>query len=108
MRINKDELNIIYQIEEELNATTKGNWIAHLPKSSSDDPTIYTEDDIYIAQTSYDTLSDTTKHNVIEDTIFIANSKEYISFLLKLVWKLNGNVIDPKTHNKIQKMIDSL
>jgi len=28
--------------------------------------------------------------------------------LLKLVWKMNGNVIDPRTHDKIQKLINTL
>ena len=60
MSINKDEWNMIYQIEDRLNMYQEQNAVAD------------------------------------------------IKFLLKLVWKLNGNIIDPKTHDKIQQIIDNL
>jgi len=45
----------------------------------------------------------------IEDKI---KTKTYthndVKFLMNLIYKLNGNVIDPRTHKEIQKMIDNL
>jgi hypothetical protein len=40
------------------------------------------------------------------------NTLEYtqddVRFLVNLIWKLNGNIIDPRTHNKMQEMIDRI
>ena len=102
--MDREDWDRIYQIEDRLNATTKGNW-KHIYNY---DHYIETEDEEYIAQTTYDDLSTSKNHNVVEDSEFIANSKQDIEFLLRLVRKLNGNVIDPKTHKAIQDMIDNM
>lgn len=43
------------------------------------------------------------EEKVIRNIIY----KDDMQFLLKIIYKLNGNMIDSKTHNKIQEMIDS-
>jgi len=46
---------------------------------------------------------------LIEDKLDLSEcTKDDVKFLIELVYKLNGNVIDPRTHDKIQKMIDNL
>ena len=85
MILIKAQEDKIQEIKERLNNTTEGKWIAHIPEDECDDPTIMTNDEVYICQTTYDTLSSTTNHKVIEDTIFIANAKEDIRYLIELI-----------------------
>ena len=78
------DLNRLLEIEERLNNTTSGKWKAlNIPYNNIDDPEIISEDGTYICQTVYDMQSKTQIHNVNEDTIFITNAKEDITFLLK-------------------------
>lgn len=86
----ENELKRIKEIEERLSNTTSGIWRAtgipyDCESDENDDPCIVTDDNIYIAQTVYDMQSLTTYHNVNEDTIFIANSKSDIEFLLNFI-----------------------
>lgn len=80
------KLKRIKEIEDRLNKTTSGKWIAKdIPYDGHEDPCIVTEKGTYIAQTVYDMQSITEKHNVDEDTLFIAHAKDDIKFLLNLI-----------------------
>ncbi len=82
-------LNRLKEIEARVNNTTQGKWLAlNIPFNRTDDPEIVTEDGTYIAQTVYDMQSTTTKHKINEDTLFIANAKEDILFLIEEIYKL--------------------
>lgn len=76
----------IQEIKERLQATTPGAWRVCEPDADyfgSDDPVIETESGQYIAQTSYDGLSHTTRKAMTADAEFIAHAKEDIQFLLE-------------------------
>lgn len=82
------DLEKIKSIKGRLNATTPGKWIAHdvpYTEDVAEAPSVYTEQGMFICAATYDNLSHTTDHNVTEDTIFIANAKEDIEFLLQTV-----------------------
>lgn len=87
--MDEDVLDKIKEIRTRLDSITEGEWIAHnIPydaENSDDDPYIETEEGIYIAQTVYDQQSSTQKHNINADTVFIANAKNDIEFLLNLI-----------------------
>ncbi len=86
MKLNDEQLKIVKDIEERLNATTIGKWVAGgLPYNDCDDPWIETEYGDYVAQTVYDMQSCTQKHNIEEDTIFIAKAKDDIKYLLDII-----------------------
>lgn len=84
--ITKERLQ---EIEDMLNATTEGEWVAEdIPFDNSYDPCISTKDGTYIAQTTYDTLSNTCEHNIDADTLFIAASKTIVAELLTEIKRL--------------------
>lgn len=79
----------ICEIKERLGAVTPGAWEACIPAEEdfSTDICIYTADGQYIAQTSYDGLSDTCRPTMAADAEFIAHAKEDILYLLGMVQK---------------------
>jgi len=81
---NKDAIE---EIKTRLNNTTNGDWFYNgLPYDvGNNDPMIVTNNGTYIAQTVYDGQSNTEEHNINADTIFIANAKNDIEYLLQLV-----------------------
>lgn len=90
--MSDDILKRIEEIKERLSKTTKGKWkTSGLPYDydCGDDACVLTDNDMYICATVVDNLCLTEKHNVDEDTIFIANAKEDIQFLLNLIDKYN-------------------
>ena len=75
----------ISDIKKRLQATTPGVWKIWKPEEDylgDDDPCIETEDGVYVAQTSYDGLSNTCRPTMYADAEFIAHAKEDICFLL--------------------------
>lgn len=82
------DIGKIEEIRKRVNCTTKGNWHAeNVPYNGIDDPIIVTEYGCYVAQTVYDMQSVTTNHEVDEDTVFIANAKQDILYLLSIIDK---------------------
>lgn len=80
------EAERINKIKESLSKVTEGKW--EIRDEDNEDPCIISVNDgeeTYICQTTYDGLSLTCEHNIVEDTEFIANSKENIEFLLQLL-----------------------
>ena len=76
----------ITEIKNRLQATTPGVWRVLQPDEDhfgSDDPTVETESGQYIAQTSYNGLSNTRRLTMHADAEFIAHAKEDIAFLLQ-------------------------
>jgi hypothetical protein len=91
MHLTKEEWDKINEIEKQLAKTTEGKWITFgLPYDECDDPGVSTEDGVYICQTIYDTLSGTEEHNIEADTRFIANAKDNIDYLLKLIYRITN------------------
>jgi len=69
------------EIEERLNAITPGKW-----KYIVDyDHYIITDNNKFIAQTTYDDLSMSKEHNIEADSEFIAHAPEDIAYLLELI-----------------------
>lgn len=54
-------------------------------------------------------LNDWNRLYIIEEKLHVLSyTQDDVKFLIKLIYKLNGNIIDPKTHNKIQELIDRI
>lgn len=80
------EVERINKIKESLCKITEGKW--EVRDEDNEEPCIVSVIDgkeTYICQTTYDGLSLTCEHNIVEDTEFIANSKENIKFLLHIL-----------------------
>lgn len=80
----------IQKIRERLQATTPGAWEVCFaegekfdPECPKRDPSIFSENDQFVAQTTYDTLSETCRPTMYADAVFIAHAKEDISYLLE-------------------------
>lgn len=76
----------IHEIKERLQATTPGAWRIWKPDEDhfeNDDPIIETENGQYVAQTSYDNLSNTVRRTMAADAEFIAHAKEDVAYLLE-------------------------
>ena len=80
----------IQEIKERLQATTPGAWKVCFaedekfdPECPEDDPGICTEDGQFVAQTTYDQLSNTCRPTMYADAVFIAHAKEDIAYLLE-------------------------
>ena len=76
----------IGEIKERLQATTPGTWKVFEPDDDylgDDDPFVVTEDGQYIAQTSYDGLSFSTRETAANDAEFIAHAKQDIAWLVQ-------------------------
>ena len=72
------------EIKERCEKATPGPWkVLNIPYNGYDDPEIVTKDGTYICQTTYDMQSQSEKHNVDEDTEFIAHAREDILKLLR-------------------------
>lgn len=85
----------ISEIRKRLLATTPGAWgrISNgedWDDDEGDDWVVCTEDGQYIAQTSYDGLSPTTRETCKDDAVFIAHAKEDIDYLLRELEKFKG------------------
>ena len=80
--MNRERLK---EIKERLRATTPGVWVVQFPEDECGDTCIMTEDGTYIAQTSYDGLSATTRPTGDADAAFIAHAKKDIEYLLGLL-----------------------
>ncbi len=87
----------IQEIKERLQATTPGAWKVRFAEKEmfdlecpEDDPHIETEDGQYIAQTTYDQLSYTSRPTMYTDAEFIAHAKDDISYLLEQLEVSNG------------------
>ncbi|WNX84351.1 hypothetical protein RWV98_17520 [Agathobaculum sp. NTUH-O15-33] len=87
--------NRIQQIKERLRATTPGAWKVWFsdterfsPTMPDEDPCITTESGDYIAQTTYDGLSDTCRPTMYADAEFIAHAKEDIEYLINQITNL--------------------
>lgn len=83
------------EIRKRLLATTPGAWgrISNgedWDDDEGDDWVVCTEDGQYIAQTSYDGLSPTTRETCKADAVFIAHAKEDIDYLLRELEKFKG------------------
>lgn len=79
----------IKKIKERLRATTPGAWETYIPSEDEFgvDICIYTTDGQYIAQTSYDGMSDTIRPTMAADAEFIAHAKADIMYLLNMLQK---------------------
>jgi len=82
----------IQEIKARLQATTPGAWKACFSEDErfdvecpEDDPCILSDSGQYIAQTTYDQLSNTCRPTMYADTEFIAHAKEDIAFLLSQI-----------------------
>jgi hypothetical protein len=54
-------------------------------------------------------LNDWNRLYIIEENLHaLSYTQDDVKFLIKLIYKLNGNIIDPKAHNKIQQLIDRI
>jgi len=80
----------IQEIKARLQATTPGAWRVQFARGErfnaecpEDDPIIEAESGQYIAQTTYDQLSNTCRPTMYADAEFIAHAKEDIAFLLR-------------------------
>ena len=61
------------ELERLCDAASPGAWVAEgLPYDGHTDPCIRTSEGLYVAQTAYDGLSQTTVHDVDADAAFIA------------------------------------
>jgi len=82
-------------IRERLQKTTKGKWKAYLTENEH---CILCEqapnEEVWIAECSYDNQSISMNHNVKDDTIFIANAKCDIEYLLNYIEALEGRTKD--------------
>jgi hypothetical protein len=72
----------IDEIKRRLLATTPGSW-GVVEQDDDGDWIVSGADGTYIAQTSYDGLSVTTRETCRGDAEFIAHAKEDIAFLLE-------------------------
>lgn len=72
----------IDEIKRRLLATTPGSW-GVVEQDDDGDWIVSGADGAYIAQTSYDGLSVTTRETCRGDAEFIAHAKEDIAFLLE-------------------------
>lgn len=72
----------ICEIRKRLLATTPGSWGA-VEQDDDGDWVVSSEGGAYIAQTSYDGLSTTTRKTCEADAVFIAHAKEDIEYLLR-------------------------
>jgi hypothetical protein len=72
------------EIKQRLLATTPGAW-GKVEQDDDGDWIVSTGVDQYIAQTSYDGLSATTRETCKADAVFIAKAKADIEFLLAVV-----------------------
>lgn len=79
----------ISEIRKRLLATTPGVW-GKVEQDDDGDWIVSTEDDQYIAQTSYDGLSVTTRETCRGDAEFIAHAKEDIAYLLRELENCKG------------------
>lgn len=84
------DMQRIREIKERLQAITPGAWKVCFaegekfdPGCPKDDPSIFSENDQFVAQTTYDRLSETCRPTMYADAVFIAHAKEDISYLLK-------------------------
>ena len=80
----------IQEIKERLQATTPGAWEVCFaegekfdPECPKDDPSIFSKSGQFVAQTTYDTLSETCRPTMYADAEFIAHAKEDITYLLE-------------------------
>jgi len=90
MNLSEEQKLKLKEIKKRLNATTPGYWERECDKiyeDFDDDPTIVSDKGNYICQTTYDFQSCTMEHNVEEDTVFIANAKNDIEYLLGIINK---------------------
>lgn len=72
----------INEIKRRLMATTPGSW-GVVEQDDDGDWVVSGEDSVYVAQTSYDGLSTTTRETCEADAVFIAHAKEDIKYLLR-------------------------
>lgn len=80
-------------IKRRVASATPGPWfVQHVPFNGFDDPIITTANGTYVAQTAYDMQSDTLDHNVDEDAVFIAHSREDIERLLEEIRYLRSQL----------------
>lgn len=97
--MTRAERERIQQIQNELDRTTPGEWKIKgyekgetsvnyqqsIVKSESPNLTIESEYGIFIAETVHRGLPHTEHHNIEQDTVFIANSKSNMQFLLDII-----------------------
>jgi len=77
------------EIEAREQAATLGPWqYGGVPYDRYEDPFIFGPNDEYVAQTTCDMQSGSQKHNINEDTIFIAHARQDIPDLLAEVRRL--------------------
>lgn len=72
----------ISEIRKRLLATTPGSW-GVVEQDDDGDWIVGNKNGAYIAQTSYDGLSTTTRETCEADAVFIAHAKEDIKYLLR-------------------------
>lgn len=72
----------LIEIKKRLQATTPGVW-DRVEESDSGDWIVSTDDGRFIAQTSYDGLSQTVRDTCKADADFIAHAREDIAYLLE-------------------------
>ena len=77
------------EIRKRLLATTPGAW-GMVEQDDDGDWIVRTCGDQYIAQTSYDGLSITTRETCKADAVFIAHAKKDIAYLLQELEKFKG------------------
>lgn len=89
--------NRILEIKERLQATTPGAWWVCFaegekfdPECPKHDPAIFSENDQFVAQTTYDTLLETCRPTMYADAEFIAHAKEDVAYLLEQLKVLLG------------------
>ena len=81
----------LQEIKERCEKATPGPWKAlNIPYNGYDDPEIVTKDGTYICQTTYDMQSQSEKHNVDENTEFIAHARKNIPKLIAEIERLQA------------------
>lgn len=82
-------MNRLDEIRKRLLATTPGVWEV-VEQDDDCDWIVSGADGTYIAQTSYDGLSATTRETCKADAVFIAGAKEDIAYLLQELENYKG------------------
>lgn len=95
----------VQQIQKQLDQATPGDWLIQNHEKgetsisyqqsiiSSESPNLIIESEygIFIAETAHKGLPYTELHNIEQDTVFIANAKSNIQFLLDMINNLSNN-----------------
>jgi hypothetical protein len=103
--LTRAEREKIQQIQNQLDRTTPGDWMVQGHEKgetsisyqqsivSEESPNLIIESEygMFIAETAHRGLPYTERHNIEQDTVFIANAKNNMQFLLNVINDLLNN-----------------